>query len=115
LTLYSDPKFALVLQQMREALLRAEESGGEAERTVELDQSRVGRLSRMDALQAQAMSIETGRRRREKLRLIDSALLRISNGDFGICLECDCPISPGRLEADPIVTLCIDCASAHDS
>ena len=104
-----------LLKRMREDLLRAEESGSAAEQTVELDQSRVGRLTRMDALQAQAMSIETGRRRREKLRHIDAALQRIHTGDFGICLECDRPISPGRLEADPTVTLCIDCASAHDS
>ena len=49
---------------LKKSLLKAEETGEEAEQTVELDQTRVGRLSRMDAMQAQAMSKETGRRRR---------------------------------------------------
>ena len=39
------------------------ETGDAAAKPVELDQTRVGRLSRMDAMQAQAMSIETKRRR----------------------------------------------------
>ena len=109
------PDFEALLKRMRAELRQAEQSGSAAERTVELDQARVGRLSRMDAMQAQAMSIETGRRRREKLRQIDAALQRIQSGAFGHCLECDVPIGPGRLAADPTVILCIECASARDS
>ena len=79
---------------------------------MELDQARVGRLSRMDAMQAQAMSVETGRRRRQQLVDIDAALQRIENGDYGECFECSEVIKPGRLEANPMATLCIDCAEA---
>ena len=103
------------LLEQKTALLDLKETGQDAARTVELDQSRVGRLSRMDAMQAQAMSRETGRRRRAKLRQVDAALQRITDGTFGSCHECGEPISDGRLRFDPTVLLCIDCASAMDS
>ncbi len=45
-----------LLQQQKE-LLDLEIMGDEAAKTVELDQTRVGRLSRMDALQGQAVSL----------------------------------------------------------
>lgn len=108
-------QFKAQLIRLREDLLWADQTGREAERTVELDQSRVGRLSRMDALQAQAMSIEAGQRRRLLLRQIEAALARIQQQTFGECLRCGEAISPLRLEANPVATLCIDCAAAaHD-
>jgi DnaK suppressor protein len=100
------------LLKLRSGLLKAEETGEQAEEVVELDQARVGRLSRMDAMQAQAMSVETGRRRREHLVEIEKALERIEAGDYGECLECGEVILPGRLEANPTATLCIACAQA---
>jgi DnaK suppressor protein len=102
------------LLALREQLLKAQETGDAAEQPVELDQTRVGRLSRMDAMQAQAMSIETGRRRRQKLLQIEAALKRVEAGDFGLCMECDEAIAPARLEIDPTVQLCIDCASRNE-
>lgn len=88
-----------------------DEIGKEAAQTVKLDQSCVGRLSRMDALQAQAMSQETNRRRAIELQQIKVALRRIDEDTFGDCLRCEEPIAMGRLEADPAATLCINCAS----
>lgn len=105
-------QFKTLLLKRKQALLKADETGGEAEQVVELDQARVGRLSRMDAMQAQAMSLETGRLRRLNLVKIDAALSRIEAGDFGECFECCEPINPKRLEADPTATLCIKCAQA---
>jgi DnaK suppressor protein len=102
------------LLALKETLLRAQETGDQAEQTVELDQTRMGRLSRMDALQAQAMSKETGRLRRQKLLQIESALKRIEGDDFGYCQECGEDIAPARLEVDPTVQLCITCASAKE-
>ena len=93
-------------------MLEADQNGQQAEEVVELDQARVGRLSRMDAMQAQAMSRETGRRRRGYLLDIDTALERIHSGEYGSCYECDEPIHPGRLQADPAARLCIICAEA---
>ncbi len=101
-----------LLQAQKQAFLEADITGGEAQQVVELDQARVGRLSRMDALQAQAMSLATGRRRLQHLQKIDAALGRIKEGDFGDCLGCGEPVNPKRLAADPTVTLCISCAQA---
>lgn len=100
---------ALLIRQ-RERLITADETGHQAAETVELDQSRVGRLSRMDAMQAQAMSIATNQRRARHLQQIDSALQRITAGDYGDCLSCAEPIAGPRLKADPAATLCIQCA-----
>ena len=81
-----------------------------AEQAVTLDQSRVGRLSRMEAMQAQQMAAETARRRTVEMQRIKAALKRIANDAFGYCLRCEEDISPARLDHDPSVTLCIDCA-----
>lgn len=99
------------LLKLKAELESVAKSGEESAATVELDQSKVGRLSRMDAMQAQAMAQASARRREHMLRRIDAALVRIDNGDYGVCRECDEPISPRRLEFDPTVTLCVDCAS----
>ncbi|MEZ5667309.1 MAG: TraR/DksA C4-type zinc finger protein [Alphaproteobacteria bacterium] len=96
----------------RRAELEALAAGTAGERApVELDQARVGRLSRMDALQVQAMAQETERRRALALQRIASALARIDSGDYGRCVRCDEPIEPGRLRLDPATPTCIGCAN----
>jgi len=77
---------------------------------VTLDQSSVGRLSRMDALQGQAMQLETERRRTLERQRIDSALARIDGGGFGYCLVCGEEIEEKRLEYDPSIPNCMVCA-----
>jgi RNA polymerase-binding transcription factor len=77
---------------------------------VELDQARVGRLSRMDALQGQAMAQETERRRKNELSRIEAALDRVTAEDYGYCVSCDEEISEKRLALDPSTPQCIDCA-----
>lgn len=74
---------------------------------VELDQSSVGRLSRMDALQQQAMGRETRRRRAAELVRIKAALQRIEDGEFGCCQICGEEIAQARLDLDPSVANCI--------
>ena len=103
-----------LLLNLKNESVEAGETGQQAEEVVELDQTRVGRLSRMDALQAQAMSVETGRRRRQQIIEIDAALDRIKTGNYGDCFECGEIINPKRLEADPVATLCITCAEAQE-
>jgi DnaK suppressor protein len=106
--------FQQLLKKLKNELLRAGETGQQAEAVVELDQACVGRLSRMDAMQAQAMSLETGRRRRQYILEIDAALKRIEAGDYGDCFECGEHINPKRLEANLRATLCISCAEAQE-
>ena len=99
------------LLELRFELEGIEESGEEASAVVELDQTKVGRLSRMDAMQAQAMAQASAERRAQALRRIEAALQRLEENLFGDCLECGESINPKRLEFDPTVELCIDCAS----
>jgi DnaK suppressor protein len=99
------------LLKLRAELQAIAETADESAAVVELDQTKVGRLSRMDALQAQAMAKASGERREQMLRKIEAALKRIDNDEYGYCRECDEPINPKRLEFDPTAVLCIDCAS----
>lgn len=99
------------LLKLREELEAVVETGDESAAVVELDQSKVGRLSRMDAMQAQAMAKASAGRREAMLRSIDMALRRIDDGVYGLCVDCDEPIDPRRLEFDPTALRCIDCAS----
>ncbi|MEH6525871.1 MAG: TraR/DksA C4-type zinc finger protein [Sneathiella sp.] len=100
-----------ILLSRREELQSIMQASAEDSKPVELDQSRVGRLSRMDALQGQAMAQETERRRQNELSRIDSALIRVETGDYGFCTNCQENISEKRLELDPSTPLCIDCAT----
>jgi len=50
-------------------------------------------------------------REREKLHQIDDALLRMSEGEYGICEECDEEIPVGRLKALPFTRHCVKCKS----
>lgn len=106
--------FRRMLLQKREELQALATTGREASATVELDQSKVGRLSRMDAMQAQAMSREADRRREVELQRIASALERIESGDYGYCLACGEEIDARRLEFEPAVALCIQCAEKRE-
>ena len=93
------------------AELRAEDARTEADRApVELDQTQVGRLSRMDAMQQQAMASAQQRRRAARQKAIAAALKRIDEGEFGWCEHCGEPIAAGRLALDPTAARCVDCA-----
>ena len=81
----------------------------EAGETVVLDQTRVGRLSRMDALQTQQMALESARRRQQQLIKIDGALQRIESGEYGLCFICGDEIIASRLSFDPTSTRCMEC------
>ena len=87
----------------------------EARKAVELDQTSVGRLSRMDAMQGQAMALAQQRRRDLELQRISSALQRLKAGEYGDCLRCGEAIASRRLAFDPAATLCIDCAEQRSN
>ncbi len=101
------------LQQTLQAQLdelRSLEAGSGAADVVELDQTRVGRLSRMDAMRAQAMANETSARRKQKIRQIYAALERLRDGEYGWCEACGEAIAPQRLQIDPSTPMCVQCA-----
>jgi DnaK suppressor protein len=104
-------EFSRLLEARRAELHDLSDSARDSRKPVELDQSKVGRLSRMDAMQDQAMAQEAERRRAAELQRIDAALERLKNGDYGYCVSCDEDIAPARLKLDPAVATCINCAS----
>ncbi|WP_144097243.1 TraR/DksA family transcriptional regulator [Croceicoccus sediminis] len=96
----------------RLAELDAQDRAGEDARApVTLQQDSVGRLSRMDAMQGQAMALATkARHDAERLR-IAAALERLAESEWGWCLTCGDEIAEGRLRHDPSVGTCVTCAS----
>lgn len=102
--------FRTRLREERNTLEQEDIQGAEDRRTVPLDQQSIGRLSRMDALQRQAMAEATLRRRQNRRRRIDAALQRIDDGEFGFCQDCGEEIPPARLALDPTIPVCVSCA-----
>ena len=102
--------FRQALLSLRQQTVQLSAEHQETSDIVTLDQARIGRLSRIDALQAQQMAKETERRRQLKLQRIDGALRRLDTGEYGYCLGCDEEIAVARLEVDPASTHCIKCA-----
>ena len=49
------------------------------------------------------------------LREVKAALLRIHDGSFGVCTECEWAINPKRLAAVPWASRCIECQETADS
>jgi len=99
---------ALIETRLKDLQLALNDANSNAA-TVLLDQSSVGRLSRMDAMQQQAMA--SGLRaslQREKLRL-EAARNRLQNGTFGICCQCAADIAVARLESDLGTPFCAAC------
>jgi len=103
------------LHKIREMLEREAEQTETDRAPVALDQQSVGRLSRMDAMQLQAMSQAQQRKRTAALRDIAGALSRIEDGEFGYCVECGTQIALKRLQINPAVALCITCATSNET
>lgn len=105
-------------ENLRQILLRrlaelqeTDERSADSRRPVELDQQSVGRLSRMDAIQQQAMAFASQERRQHDIRLITQALIRMATHDYGHCGTCGEAIAFRRLQLDPTIALCIECAT----
>jgi len=103
-------KIRKTLTELKLELEAMSELSEDARATVELDQQSVGRLSRMDALQGQAMAQASERQRRANIQRIDAALNRLDNGEYGFCVECGEDIGEKRLAVDPAAAFCITCA-----
>jgi RNA polymerase-binding protein DksA len=50
----------------------------------------------------------------KRLKLIDSALTRIQQGKYGLCLKCGKRIPQARLEAIPYALMCVECKTAEE-
>jgi len=102
------------LLAMRAAIESLADTREASSEVVELDQTRMGRLTRMDALQLQAMAKAGQARAKVELAKIDAALKRLDEGSYGECLDCAEAIGQARLEANPTATRCVGCESAKE-
>lgn len=98
------------LQERSKAIIADQEARKKESTPVELDQARVGRLSRMDAMQHQQMSRASERLLDIEKQRIQTALRRIESGEYGTCILCDEEIAKKRLQFDPSLLTCISCA-----
>ena len=103
-------KFKQQLISLSSELKEMQQAHKDMSATVELDQTRVGRVSRMDAMQIQQMELEAVRRRQQQLLEIDAAIGRVESGEYGYCFSCGEEIIAGRLKANPACTHCVTCA-----
>lgn len=74
-----------------------------------LDQTTVGRLSRMDTLQGQALARDLQDREQARLALLQEALRRVADGTYGWCVACSGPIPFARLLVVPESPECGAC------
>ncbi len=107
------PEDVRALRASLEALVAeldaALESSRAAAATVELDPCRVGRLSRVDAIQAQRIAQATRAQSRLRRQQARAALDAMDRGVYGLCRSCDDPIPLARLERRPESPLCLAC------
>jgi DnaK suppressor protein len=102
------------LMKRQDDLLNAKKRGRNENEPIELDQARMGRLSRMDAMQQQAMSQAAAHLSNSELRRIKTALHLMETGDYGYCVNCEEEIAEARLKVDPSILTCINCARASE-
>ncbi|HBO1858575.1 TraR/DksA family transcriptional regulator [Delftia tsuruhatensis] len=111
----------LDLERFRQRILdelekveRSLQNSQQAAATVLLDQSSVGRLSRMDALQQQAIARGLTERLQLSKRKLQAARDRIDSGSYFLCCQCDEEIELSRLEHDPATVFCRACMQERD-
>lgn len=101
-------RFQKILEEKRAAIIRNAQQTIAEDMTLDANDL----PDEMDLASSEYIQSFTFRLRgREKtfLEKIDRALKKIEEGEFGICENCEEPISVKRLEARPETTLCIRC------
>ncbi|PCJ76657.1 MAG: molecular chaperone DnaK [Rhodobacteraceae bacterium] len=107
----SNKFYQTLLETRLTALQSQDETNADSRDTVILDQTSVGRLSRMDAMQQQAMAKATRQNRTTEISAIKNALLRLEEGEYGYCETCGEDIPAKRLELTPTAVRCVNCAN----
>jgi len=82
--------------------------------TVELDQSKMGRLTRIDALQQQAMAQANRSSSQKRLKRVLQSLVAMQAGEYGFCDVCGNTIPLARLQVKPESELCVACQQAQE-
>jgi DnaK suppressor protein len=109
LTQAQEQELSEKLRELEAKLEQQLATGASAASTVELDQSAVGRLSRMDAIQQQAIAKATQQNLEIRLQQCRAARSALASGEYGYCRRCDEPIGFRRLSAAPEAPFCVRC------
>lgn len=102
--------FRKKLLSRQKTLTKLIEEGNNEEKPVNIDESQVGLLSRLEAMEEKAVAEEISHKRENELTRIEIALKRMEKGEYGFCSTCGEDIDKKRLELDPSALFCIDCA-----
>ena len=111
------PQIQELLQQLQTAKSALEQQllfNASSSDPVQLDQSAVGRVSRIDAIQQQHMAISTRQQAQQRLARLNAAISAIGKDEYGYCQGCDEPINYERLQVQPEALLCITCQQQRD-
>jgi len=100
------------LEQERHRIQRGLAMVGPSKESITPDNA-IGRLTRMEALQAQSMSEATRVRQQKRLKQVELALKRVEDGRYGTCIHCGAEIPLGRLEGMPEARTCMACARSR--
>ncbi len=106
-------EFRLLLQEKRNRLLHEAKRTLDHEMVIDSDE-RMDEVDQASSEYMQAFSFRLRGRERFLMDKIEHALLKIDAVTFGICEECDEPISLKRLQARPEAQLCIQCKEAQE-
>lgn len=90
-------------------------ASAEATAVVTLDQAAVGRVSRGDALQAQAMAQAAVRNLERRKTELEHALARWEAREYGDCNDCGDPIGWRRLRIQPEARFCVGYKSDRET
>ena len=97
------------LERARARLARSRRTSRDAAKPVALDQTAVGRVSRIDAIQNQSMTRGLQERDQARAAQIDEALRRMDAGTYGRCAGCGSAIPYERLLVFPEAQACGSC------
>lgn len=101
-------RYRAVLDVLAADLLGRLAGDAEARDPVSPDRA-IGRLSRVEAMQAQQVSLAVHRRAQQRLQRVEHALKLISEGRYGSCTTCGEDIDTARLDVSPDTFVCIPC------
>lgn len=102
------------LEELKRELNARLSASADSAKPVTLDQTAVGRLSRIDSMQSQAMAKASRQGLVVRLSQCDNALEAIERGEYGFCRLCEEPIDAKRLGAKPEAPFCLRCQRGAD-
>lgn len=106
-------RFRKMLEESRDALIQSARKTLSEESNFDTDDL-PDEIDLASSEYSQSMVFRLRDREKFLLKKIEKALSRIDDGTFGICERCEEEISPKRLEARPVTTLCIRCKEEQE-